>query len=163
MQHGHDLGIESAVQMAEVIHDDLTIGGVVSWQWWLAVASGGYKDGLIYAHPKTQKIEPAKRLWAMGQYSRFVRPGFVRVAVDAGDVERLKVTAFASTDGRRLACVMINPTDKPIAAVIAAPGFAARSSSLYVTDEARDLAAVKQEGGDVILPALSVSTLLLDQ
>ena len=80
MKGGHDLGIDSAIEMAEVIHDDLTIGGVVSWQWWLGVASGGYKDGLLYAHPKTQTIEPTKRLWALGNYSRFVRPGATRVA-----------------------------------------------------------------------------------
>lgn len=163
MQHGHDLSIKSAVQMAEVIHDDLTVGNVVSWQWWLAVASGGYKDGLIYAHPKTQKIEPTKRLWALGQYSRFIRPGFTRLTVDAGNDERLKMTAFASADGRRVACVTINPTDKPIAAVIATTDFPARRSSLYVTDEARDIAAVERQGDQIVLPAQSVSTLLLDK
>jgi O-glycosyl hydrolase len=162
MQRGHELGIDSAIEMAQVIHDDLTVGNVVHWQWWLGVAMGGYQDGLIYAHPKTQKIEPTKRLWVLGQYSRFVRPGYTRIAATGGD-ERLKTTAFLSADGRRLVCVIINPADQSTPAAIAAPDFAATRSSLWTTDNDRDLAHIDHQEADVILPPRSVSTLVLER
>ena len=170
MKHGHALGIDSALEMAEVIHDDLTIGGVVSWQWWLAVASGGYQDGLVYAHPKTQAIEPTKRLWVLGQYSRFVRPGFARVGarVDGGggggdDDAAVRASAFASADGARVVCVMINTGADPAEASVRS-GFAARQSSLHVTDATRDLAKVERRGEEpIVLPPRSVTTLVLER
>ena len=162
MRRGHELGIDSAIEMAQVIHDDLTTGGVVSWQWWLGVATGGYQDGLIYAHPKTQKIEPTKRLWALGQYSRFIRPGFTRVAATAGD-EGLKATAFLSVDGRRLVCVIINPADESTLATVAAPGFDATRSPLWITDNERDLVAIERQEDDIALPPRSISTLVLER
>ena len=37
MTGGRDVAIESALTMANVIQDDLTIGRVTSWQYWIAV------------------------------------------------------------------------------------------------------------------------------
>ena len=155
MRHGHDLSIEGGLHMAGVIHEDLTVGNVVSWQWWLAVAAGGYRDGLIYADPETQVIEVTKRLWVLGQWSRFVRPGFERVAAEASD-DRLKATAFRSGDGRRLVIVTINPTDQPIPVAFTALSFAVADA--FVTDADRDLAATS---ADTPLPPKSVTTLIL--
>ena len=162
MKSGHDLSIDRAIEMAEVVHDDLTIGGVVSWQWWLCVAAGGYNDGLIYAHPKTQVIEPTKRLWALGNYSRFVRPGATRVSADVKGDGGVKATAFASRDGGGLACVMINATEKPVTASVTISGRRAGKSSLYVTDATRDLAKADTSGDQIVLPARSVSTLVIE-
>ena len=162
MQNGHDVGIDSAVAMAETIHDDLTIGGVISWQWWLGVAAGGYKDGLIYAHPKTQQIEPTKRLWALGNWSRFVRPGFRRVGAEVNGDGGVKATAFSSGDGKRVACVMINAATQPVTVDIAVAGRVRTKLSLFVTDEARDLAKVEPQGDDIVLPPRSVSTLAIE-
>jgi len=162
MQGGHDVAVDSAIEMAEVIHDDLTVGGVISWQWWLGVAAGGYKDGLIYAHPKTQQIEPTKRLWALGNWSRFVRPGFRRVGVELKGEDGVKATAFSSDDGKRVACVMINATKQPVTANIAVAGRASAKLSLFVTDETRDLAKVAPQGDEMILPPRSVSTLVIE-
>jgi O-glycosyl hydrolase len=163
MKTGHDLGIDSAIEMAEVIHDDLTVGGVISWQWWLGVAAGGYKDGLIYAHPKTQNIEPTKRLWALGNWSRFVRPGFRRVGLELKGDDGVKATAFSSDDGKRVACVMINATKQPVTVSIAVAGRARAKLSQFVTDETRDLAKVEPQGGDdIVLSPRSVSTLVIE-
>ena len=161
MRHGHDLSIEGGLHMAEVIHEDLTVAGVVSWQWWLGVAAGGYRDGLIYAHPETQKIEPTKRLWVLGQWSRFVRPGAVRVHVDAGDSE-LKPTAFLSPDGARLVVVVINPTDDAQTMRLRHPQFRMAQRRIFVTDKDRDLAEVDNNGNRIALPAKSVCTVVLE-
>lgn len=161
MKPGTELGIDSGLELAGVIHDDLTIGNVVSWQWWLGVGPGGYRDALIYAHPKTQKVDTTKRLWVLGQYSRFVRPGFVRVGAEARGGE-IRATAFVSSEGKRLVCVLINPTGEAVPVAVQTPGFEGRESGLYVTDETRDLAKVER-AGEMVLPARSVSTLVFDR
>jgi O-glycosyl hydrolase len=162
MKHGHDVGIESGVRVAEVVHDDLTIGNVVTWQWWLGVAGGGYGDGLIYAHPKTQVIEPTKKLWTLGQYSRFVRPGFVRVAATSPD-ERVRASAFLSGSGERLVCVMINPSKEAIEAIVTPDRWEARNTRVYFTDATHDLAERTPAAATIPLPPLSVTTVVMDR
>lgn len=162
MRHGHDLSIEGGLHMAEVMHEDLTVADVVSWQWWLGVAGGGYRDGLIYAHPETQKIEPTKRLWVLGQWSKFVRPGFTRVEAQTSD-RRLKTTAFLSEDGSRLVAVMINPTEEAIPVALQPKGFEATRGAIYTTDAERDLAEVASDGRGIEVPAKSVTTVVLDR
>ena len=43
MQQGRDYGMDSALFMANVIHDDQTIGGVTSWQYWIAVSKYNFR------------------------------------------------------------------------------------------------------------------------
>ena len=46
--NGRDLGMETALFVANVIHADLTIANASAWQWWLAVSPYDFKDGLVY-------------------------------------------------------------------------------------------------------------------
>lgn len=48
MQTGRDYGMDSALFMANIIHDDLTIANVLTWQYWIAVSKYNFRDGLIY-------------------------------------------------------------------------------------------------------------------
>lgn len=159
MEHGHDLGIESALRMADVIHEDLTVAEVETWQWWLGVFTGGYKDALIYAHPRTRKIETTKRLWALGNYSRFVRPGATRIAARAdGD---LRVSAFLAADARSASMVVINHGEarwiRP-----ALPSGPAQTTGAWVTSAEHNLTPTAPDAaGRVLLPAKSISTLTL--
>ncbi|HML73568.1 MAG TPA: glycoside hydrolase [Anaerohalosphaeraceae bacterium] len=84
---GRDLGIDPALWIARVIHTDLAVGEAQSWQWWLGVSPYDYKDGLIYCDYNTTdgNYYPSKMLWAMGNYSRFIRPGMYRVDVRRSD------------------------------------------------------------------------------
>lgn len=86
---GFDRSMKTALYVARIIHHDLVYAGARSWQWWRAVATGDYKDGLIRAYPdatlKDGRCEDSKLLWALGNYSRFIRPGAVRLQVQAYD------------------------------------------------------------------------------
>jgi O-glycosyl hydrolase len=161
MEHGHDLSIEGGLHLANVMHDDLVEAGVVSWQWWLGVFSGGYKDALIYAHPETQEIEPTRRLWVMGNYSRFVRPGAVRVGVEHEGNPDLRVSSFLAADGASLAVVIINNG----AETVIQPqikGGAIASMQAFVTSAQQDLSPVRDVAPyQVRLPAQSVTTLVV--
>lgn len=159
MEHGHDLGIESALRMADVMHEDLVVAGVDTWQWWLGVFVGGYKDALIYAHPRTRKIETTKRLWAMGNYSRFVRPGATRIeARTEGD---LRVSAYLAANGREATIVVINHgEERVIRPALTAGG--AQIVGAWVTAETHDLERRDPEAsGRVTLPARSITSVIL--
>ncbi len=73
---GHDFTMDSALVLAKTVLDDLTIGRASSWQYWLGASKNAYRDGLIYVDERTKTHAPTKRLWALGQFSRILRPGW---------------------------------------------------------------------------------------
>ncbi len=83
-----DFSMRTALYVARVMHYDLVYGNAQSWSWWRAVG-GDYKDGLLRAFSednlKTGFVVPSRLMWAMGNYSRFIRPGAVRYDVEALD------------------------------------------------------------------------------
>lgn len=128
---GYDRTMKTALYVARIIHHDLVYAQAGSWQWWRSVG-GDYKDGLIREHSDRSlangRVEDSKLLWAMGNYSRFVRPGAVRLplsaygksnqAIPEGDTDQqgLMGSAYRNADGS-LVLVMINyaQTDKSFA------------------------------------------------
>lgn len=81
---GYDYTMKTALYVARIIHHDLVFANASAWHWWRAVGED-YKDGLLRklddAGSNDERIMDSKLLWAFGQYSRFIRPGAVRIAV----------------------------------------------------------------------------------
>ena len=112
---GKDLSINTALYVARIIHNDLTVANASAWQWWLAVSAYDYKDGLIYVDKsKTDgKVEDSKLLWALGNFSSFIRPGFVRVEVTGENVNvnnpiGLMVSSYMNNANKKMVTVLIN-------------------------------------------------------
>ena len=108
MKGGRDYGMDSALRLAREIMDDLVWGGVSSWQYWIAVSRYNFRDGLIYVNEPEQEIIPIKRLWAMGNFSRFIRPGYRRFEVEHNS-PILRAVGCKSPDEDRLVVVVMNP------------------------------------------------------
>lgn len=141
MQQGRDYGMDSALVLANTVHDDLTIGGVTSWQYWIAVSKYNFRDGLIYTREYGERIEETKRLWALGNYSRFVRPGAVRVDVSAEN-EALRVSGYLNPEPNSLVLVVINNSVEPQSITLSNGDFQASGLSVYETSETHDLAQI---------------------
>jgi hypothetical protein len=103
----------------------------------------GWNDGLLYYDPKFKDngnwlVYPTKRFWALGNFSRFVRPGAVRY-----DVQRvptgLRVAAFRS--GKNWTIVAINDTfDTRALSLVLPPRSGVVPSGAFVTTNELDLA-----------------------
>ncbi len=160
MKGGRDLGMDSALVMANVIHDDLTVASVTSWQYWIAVSRYNFRDGLIYVDEDTHAVHETKRLWTMAAYSRLVRPGYARVeaTIDSAD---LRVSAFVSPDGDESVVVAINNGDEPVSVTPPHVG-GADSMTVYETSAAHGLATVYSgvRPTTLTLPARSVSAIV---
>ena len=127
---GFDYSMEEALYVARVMHYDLTVANARSWQWWRA-AGGNYKDGLIRMFVKGERtggrgqrreavqenmVRDSKLMWTLGNFSRFVRPGAVRLDMEGTmEIDGLMLSAYKNTDGT-LAIVAINYSmdDRPI-------------------------------------------------
>jgi hypothetical protein len=111
--NGRDLTMKTALDVARVIHYDLTILNASAWQWWTAVSPEDYKDGLIYTDymtsPSVQSIIESKTLWALGNYSRFIRPGSVRISMlGANNKYGLMGSAYLNADMNQMIMVFVN-------------------------------------------------------
>ncbi len=88
---------------------------------------------------------PKKRYHAVRHVFRFVRPGAVRVAADAGHPDLL-VRAFRSADGRDLTVVGMNRSESALSLNLAVDGmekpFTARRADVYRTTEELSCALV---------------------
>jgi hypothetical protein len=168
---GRDLGIDTALLVARVIHFDLVVAGASSWQWWLAVSPYDYKDGLIYVDRGTGVFEfhESKLLWTMGNFSRFVRPGMVRLDVRRSDeathqetLEGLMVSSYYDREREIVAMVFINWAEKGAPVNLAVEGATVTSWIPYVTSAESDLDACEALGAGetVLIPARSVVTLV---
>jgi len=119
LKGGRDLTMNMALDVAKLIHADLVLTGASAWQWWLAVSDGDYEDGLLYTdwhRPGDQEsIIESKSFWALGNFSRFIRPGFVRVdlAGDHHSFDGLLGSAYMNPKSGQIVLVYINLAMEP--------------------------------------------------
>ena len=164
-----DLGMAPALYLARTIHSDLASTNAAAWQWWLALSPYDYKDGLIYID-KTKddgQYYPSKMLWALGNYSRFVRPGAMRIEVrtpDAGPNPELLVSAYKNAGGKQLVVVIVNSGTAPVRVQLALPKQKLGVVRSFTTSATADLqpGPVAKAGQPVLVAPRSVTTLLSD-
>ena len=163
-----DLGIDPAVYLARVIHNDLTIAQATAWQWWLAVSPYDYKDGLVYVDKnKTDgNFYESKMLWAMGNYSYFLRPGAVRVDLQLGakdlDDHTLLASSFKDAARQQLVTIVVNAGIYPVKVKLEVKNAVAGKTRSYVTSAAGNLqpGSPTEGGGEMNLAPRSITTLV---
>lgn len=110
MQGGKNCGMDSALETAKVIFEDISILNVTSWQHWIACSHYDYCDGLIYINPENKTYEITKRYYVTGNFSKYIPFGAVRFDVSCDD-EEIMALGFEK-DGKTF-LVIINPTENP--------------------------------------------------
>ncbi|GAB3902869.1 glycoside hydrolase family 30 protein [Larkinella knui] len=171
--------IAYGLYVAKVIHHDLTLANVTSWQWWLAINPYDYSDGLVYingpdgtykAHNNARhdgQVIDSKQLWALGNYARFVRPGMKRVAVRIGtasnpvtEAGQCMVSAYKDSRRNQIVLVCINMTSDTQPLVL--PGLKIRKNQWagYTTSATKTLTRSTVPTNQVRLEPKSVLTLV---
>jgi glucuronoarabinoxylan endo-1,4-beta-xylanase len=130
-------GIASALLMATTMHNDLTKPNVNAWHiWWLYNASGN--GGELY---DTTTNVWTKRLWVLGNYSRYVRPGYKRAATSGTQPSGVYVSAYTNPADGTVSIVAINTGTSAANVSLFITGAAPCSMTPYVTSGTDNLAA----------------------
>ena len=76
-----------SLTLAKVIHADLVFGNAIAWQWWETFESTTSlpRYRLVQVDRSAETATPEKNYWALGHYSRFIRPGMRRVHAQRSD------------------------------------------------------------------------------
>ena len=169
---GNHADIQAALMMARIMHSDFVDTDAVSWCYWKGMELYG-NHALVSLYPNDGDIHkggyPAanKMLWVLGNFSRFVRPGYVRVALDgADDLDELAGSAYLSPEGDRLVAVFVNSSfeDMPIEMTLS-KAWKKKPSEVqsYRTDDRHDLAKVTTGNGlEHTIAARGVTTIVID-
>jgi hypothetical protein len=158
-----DLGINAALYVAKVMYEDLVAANVSAWQWWTAISPYDYKDGLIYIDKaKTDgQFSDSKMLWAMGNYSRFVRPGMQRIDVSSSS-DNLLVSGYKDVLKGSIVLVFVNAADREVS--VAIDNVTTMSSKKIVTYTTSETQKLEKgiAGKTLAIPAKSIVTVLIN-
>ena len=176
--NGFDVNdMDYALHIARIIHHDLVDLEATAWMWWLAVTAYDYKDGLVKVDSTlhADSISASKLLWTLGNFSRFIRPGFQRIETDliskelpARAASELLVSSYVSNTGFDWATVIVNLSDTSQSVhVELEPGVtqsvsptAATEWDIHLTNEDNNLTWVgRTNNSKATLPARSIATL----
>ncbi|BCJ93176.1 xylanase [Anaerocolumna cellulosilytica] len=171
MVNGSDVTMDSAFELARVLQEDLTVLDVVSWQNWVGVAPGGYRDGLIYVNEGKKTLNPLKRLWGYGNYSKFIRPSYQRVEVSDSTPNEFRPVAFTGTNDegkKELVLVVLNQSDVNKKLLLDIQGAVEYTDiSVYETSESCNLDRITNEkygvGDAVEVGKQSITTIILSE
>ncbi len=159
-----DVGMVSALRIASQIHADLVLGNVSAWHsWYMNPYPTTGNDGL------TDGTNLTRRAWVIGNWSRFVRPGYLRVQATPSPQAAISVSAFSDPATGRLVVVLVNQKSRDLQqAISVGNGLAPASFAIWTTSDAVALEntgslAISADGTfTVALPAQSVTTLVSD-
>jgi O-glycosyl hydrolase len=130
----------SGFTWAQDIYSGLTAAdlGAFLYLWGASMSSlTGANTGLVEVEHNT--VAPSGRLWAFASYSRFIRPGAVRVGATTSG-KGLDVSAFRNGDGS-IAVVVLNSARTSQVAAFSLSGLGGGQVTPYLTDTSHDLFA----------------------
>lgn len=179
---GYDAATEMdiALYMSRVIHNDLTVAQVSSWCYWTSidvtrwaphknrfllislVPQGGAETGDI---KDEGSFNAAPTLWVLGNYSRFIRPGYVRVDLSMNESMNFFGSAWISPEGDKIVAVYTNYSDKAVKLIDGREGWDSQPTSvmIYTSSSSKHLKErIVPEDGDIYVDAKSVTTVVYE-
>jgi glucuronoarabinoxylan endo-1,4-beta-xylanase len=151
-----DGSISNGVYWAGQVYDLLTIAQVNAWHYWWLIPYATDNESLVDTNGN-----PAKRLYTLGNYSRFVRPGFYRVGVSNNSPAL--ITAFRDSVSGNFAIVAVNDETNDLQVAFSITGLSTPTLTPWVTSATLSLSnqapvGVTNSAFSYDLPPVSVVT-----
>jgi O-glycosyl hydrolase len=152
-----DGSITNGVYWAGRIHDFMVYAQANAYHYWWLISENSDNEGLT-----DNNGYPAKRMYAFGQFSRFVRPNYYRI--DANNGGFAEISAYKDSVSSNFAIVAINPYSTNITQVFNLTNFTvAGSLTPWMTTSNQSIvaqSAIANPGSSFsyTLPALSIVT-----
>jgi glucuronoarabinoxylan endo-1,4-beta-xylanase len=103
-----DLTITQGIQTAMWVYAAITTGHASAWHYWWLINANTDGEGLLQAGGSTAAADIPKRLYTLGNYSKFIRPGYVNVPVDGTIPANVFISAYKDPSSGKAVVVAIN-------------------------------------------------------
>lgn len=140
--------MQVALLMGRLIYSSMVYADAAAWGYWKGMEING-NHALISLFPKDGNIASGgavrsnKLLWALGNYSFFIRPGYKRIALEGADeLDSLAGSAYLSADGSRIVAVFVNSVFDALPVKVDFPATVVKrikGVSVFRTDNSTDL------------------------
>jgi glucuronoarabinoxylan endo-1,4-beta-xylanase len=134
-EQGPSSDINNGVVVGGWIHSALVVGEASAWLYWWYQTSSDNEGVLLSTSSLT------KRAYVMGNYAKFVRPGYVMVGVNGNTNTNLLLSAFSATDGTVVVVAINKGSAAANVPITIAGGTAPASCTPYVTSSSANIAA----------------------
>ncbi|NHA03221.1 glycosyl hydrolase [Mucilaginibacter sp. HC2] len=162
----YDNTMGEGLKLATSMHNFLTTCNVNAFVYWLGMLAGQDNEALINKN-SDGSLDIAKTYDVMGQFSRYVRPGYVRFDANVQNDSSLKVSAFKDPSSGKFSIVAVNTGNQSAVCTLQLQGFTAATLNSYLTADSNNHAhwlqgipvTANPDGSiSVTVPALSVTT-----
>jgi glucuronoarabinoxylan endo-1,4-beta-xylanase len=152
-------GMSDALNWAQIIHNYLTVANVNAYVWWAIWNQGRCNNSCL----TTSTGALADRAWITGNWSRYVRPGWVRIDATANPATGIYVSAFKDPNSTNFSVVVINTNSSAQSLTVNFSGVSPSSVMPVITDADNSLtpqSVISVSGGSftTVLMASSVTT-----
>lgn len=155
-------GAGEGMTWANNIYSAVTSGNVSAYLYWIGAQDRSSNTNSKMIRVVNKAVDPSKRLWAMANWSRFVRPGAVRVGASGSGV---RTSAFRNVDGAVAVQVINSGSERSVTITVNGGNFVAANATAWVTDNTRDCNQIPAtvDGGKVSgsVPSRSMVTFVL--
>ncbi|GCE14605.1 glycoside hydrolase family 30 protein [Tengunoibacter tsumagoiensis] len=166
----NDSGMGSGLSWAMKVHNFMVTTQASAWLYWEFISQRCCADqqySLISVDFNNNTYIANKRLFTLGNYSRFVRPGYQRIDVTENPTSGVYLSAYKDPASSKVVVVAINQNGGDQALSLQTSDFQSSSLTPYVTSSTQNLAQqtpVTATGNTfaVTLPAQSVTTFVGD-
>jgi glucuronoarabinoxylan endo-1,4-beta-xylanase len=161
-----DVDIGHGIQVATWVYAALTTGRASAWHYWWLVNLNTDGEGLLNQGGST--TDPPKRLYTLGNYSKFIRPGYVALNTAGTAPTGVLFSAYKNPADGTVVVVAINPgMASAMLPVFVSGGKTLTKVTPYVTSATQNLAAlptiaVTNDNFTATLDAQTVTTFVSD-
>jgi glucuronoarabinoxylan endo-1,4-beta-xylanase len=100
-----DPSIADALLWAQIVDNRMAVANANAWNWWVVIGDTN-NDNAALIGPDQTTIP--KRAYMLGNYSKFVRPGFYRIEATHAPQNGILVSAYKNPSNGSLVIVVIN-------------------------------------------------------
>jgi glucuronoarabinoxylan endo-1,4-beta-xylanase len=135
-EQGPSSDIGNGIVWAKWIYDALVVGGASAWHAWWMSSLNSDNEGLLLQDGGT-----TKRLYTVGNYSKFIRPGYQRVMISGTLPSDVVLTAYKNSSDGTVVIVAINSGTAAATASLFISGGAPCQMTPWVTSSSDNLAS----------------------
>lgn len=124
---------------ASTIHNALVNNNCSGYLYWVGTQWGNTNEKMIKIDDTTKDVQISKRVWAFAQFSRYIRPGAIRVSL-AGAPSGVSASAYVNDAGAgSLVVPVLNTGSGAQSVVLSVKGFVGGNVTAWITDNSHEM------------------------